>query len=278
MLQKNFILHEYGKQYHWEGAGALSIKTFRNGKALYDVGRGLYAVDDSCYLILNQGQRYSITIDSDFSLESFCVFFKDGFVEAVNRSLTWNADRLLVDPGIDRQDALHFVEKNYLHDEILSPALVRLRAASSYHPEWLEEQFHDLAERLLLVHTKVRCDMDRVSAIRPSTREELYRRLYRARDFLFAASSQNITLQEMAGVACLSPNHFLRTFKQVFHQTPHQFLTNLRMEQARKLLDKTEMPVTEICFAVGFDSPGSFSWLFRKHFGLSPAQYRTSTR
>lgn len=46
------------------------------------------------------------------------------------------------------------------------------------------------------------------------------------------------------------------------------------MEQARKLLAKTEMPVTEICFAVGFDSPGSFSWLFRKRVGLSPAQYR----
>lgn len=278
MLQKNFLLHEHGKQYHWEGTGSLSIKTFRNGKALYDVGRGLYAVDDSCYLILNQGQRYSITIDSDSRLESFCIFFKDGFVEGVNRSLTWKADRLLEDPEFERQDILHFVEKNYPHEEILSPALVRLRAASSNDPAWLEEQFHDLAERLLLVHTKVQCDMDRVSAIRTSTREELYRRLYRARDFLFAASSQNITLEEMAGIACLSPNHFLRTFKQVFHQTPHQFLTNLRMERAKILLSKTKISVTEVCFAVGFESPGSFSWLFRKHFCLSPAQYRTSIR
>jgi AraC-like DNA-binding protein len=82
----------------------------------------------------------------------------------------------------------------------------------------------------------------------------------------------------MAAVACLSPNHFLRTFKQLFHQTPHQYLISKRLEEARRLLSLTEMPVTDVCFSVGFESLGSFSWLFRHRTGVSPEAYRRQKR
>jgi AraC-like DNA-binding protein len=78
----------------------------------------------------------------------------------------------------------------------------------------------------------------------------------------------------MAQVACLSPNHFLRTFKQVFRQTPHQYLIDVRLIKAKQLLTETNRPITDICMAIGFDSLGSFSTLFRRRTGLSPAQYR----
>jgi transcriptional regulator GlxA family with amidase domain len=66
-------------------------------------------------------------------------------------------------------------------------------------------------------------------------------------------------------------NHFMRTFKQALHQTPQQYLTRIRLERAQELLAQ---PVTDICFAVGFESLGSFSWLFRQRIGLAPEAYR----
>ena len=63
-------------------------------------------------------------------------------------------------------------------------------------------------------------------------------------------------------------------FKQAFGQTPMQFLQARRLDEARRLLSGTDQPVTAICLAVGFESLGSFSWLFRKRFGLSPRQFR----
>ena len=63
-------------------------------------------------------------------------------------------------------------------------------------------------------------------------------------------------------------------FKLAFHQTPIQFLQECRLAAARRLLVATDEPVTSICLAVGFESLGSFSWLFRKRFGLSPRQFR----
>jgi AraC-like DNA-binding protein len=133
-------------------------------------------------------------------------------------------------------------------------------------------------ERLLQVHQNVYREMARLPAARPATREELYRRLHRVKDYVAASFDQPITLDDIALIAGLSPNHLLRTFKQVFHQTPHQFLTAQRLEHARRLLRSTDRSVTDICLSVGFESLGSFSWLFRRHVGVSPAAYRREIR
>ncbi|MCM3869372.1 MAG: AraC family transcriptional regulator [Pyrinomonadaceae bacterium] len=278
--QATHVLHERGFQHHWQGVGPLSIKCFFQGRAFYDVGVGRYAVDDSSYLILNDGQTYSVDIESENEIESFCIFFEHGLAESVQRSLTSKTSQLLDEPD-QPGSANNFFEKTYAHDEILSPALLRLRAQTSgarLETVSLAEQLHEVMERLLLVHAQVRRQVESISAVRATSREELYRRLHRARDYAAACFDEPITINDMARVACLSTNHFLRTFKQAFHQTPHQYLTRIRLERAQGLLTKTDQPVTDVCFAVGFESLGSFSWLFRQRVGLAPEAYRKAKR
>jgi len=79
-------------------------------------------------------------------------------------------------------------------------------------------------------------------------------------------------------VAALSPFHFQRMFKQAFGRTPMQVLQTARLEAARRLLAHTGDDITSICFAVGFESLGSFSWLFRRRFGISPRAFRENRR
>jgi AraC-like DNA-binding protein len=274
----SFILHEKGyRRYHAEGTGSLSIKSFYNGQAFYEVGRGRFAVDDNSYLILNHGQPYSIAIDSARPMDSFCIFFASGFAEEVHRSLSTNTVRLVDAPETPAVPSINFFEKTYPHDDILSPALRQFRtllAQRKDEPGWIQEQLHKIMQRLLQVHRQIYKEVEALHAVRASTREELYRRLHRARDYAHAMFEQAITLDEMAKIACLSPNHFLRTFRQIFRQSPHQYLTALRLERAKNLLAGTALPVTEVCYAVGFSSLGSFSWLFRRRFGVSPEAYR----
>jgi AraC-like DNA-binding protein len=279
--QCSFILHERARRHCWQGVGALSVKTFARGAAFYDVGCGRYRVDQHSYLLLNQGQWYSITSEAEDLVESFCVFFEDGLAEEVQYSLATPTPELLDEPQSAAHAPPHFFEKLYAHDEVLSPALTRLRASLETRqdePEWLREQLHFLVQRLLQVHHNVTREVEALPALRATTREELYRRLHRAKDFMASCYEQPLTINELASVACLSPNHFLRTFSQAFQQTPHQFLTARRLESAQKLLLRSELSVTDICFEVGFASLGSFSTLFRKHVGLSPAQFRRRKR
>jgi len=272
-----FILHEKGRQHYWEGIGLLSIKSFSHGRALYDTGRGLYAVDESSYLILNNQQPYSITIESNSVVESFCIFFKANFAEQVYYSLSSEQGKLLDNPVPHNRLPVGFFDKTYPHDRVVSPALLSLKSSLAERKEqagWLEERMHELMQLLLHVREGTKKEALALNAVRVSTREELYRRLIRAKDYISACFDRPLTLKEIASVACLSPNHLLRSFRQAFHQTPHQFLNAKRLEHAQNMLAHSELSVTDICFAVGFESLSSFSRMFRHHTGFSPNEYR----
>jgi AraC-like DNA-binding protein len=100
------------------------------------------------------------------------------------------------------------------------------------------------------------------------------RKLCDARDLMRDCLDQPLTLEDLSLEVDLSAWHFLRAFRQAFGETPHDFLTRVRLERAKELLTITTRPVTEICFDVGFTSLGSFSTLFRRYVGMSPAQFR----
>ena len=97
-----------------------------------------------------------------------------------------------------------------------------------------------------------------------------------ARRFLDRHYDRPITIEQLSREAALSPYHFIRLFRRIYKQTPHQYLVQQRIARAKELLRTTELPITEICIAVGFESLGSFSTLFRKVAGISPSAYRFS--
>jgi AraC-like DNA-binding protein len=102
--------------------------------------------------------------------------------------------------------------------------------------------------------------------------ERIRARLNRA--FMDACYDQPLDLERIAGEASFSRYHFIGLFKQTFDRTPHQYLIHRRIEQAKELLSAGELSVTEVCFAVGFQSLGSFSALFQCSVGQPPKLYR----
>jgi AraC-like DNA-binding protein len=95
----------------------------------------------------------------------------------------------------------------------------------------------------------------------------------RARDAIHARYAEALRLKDLAHEAALSPFHFLRMFRAVFGETPHQYLTRVRIEAAKRLL-LADAPVTDVCFDVGFQSLGSFSALFSRRVGAPPSAFR----
>ena len=274
MNAPGYVLHERGYDYLAEDCpGWLSIKCMSGGQATYETSRGRYAVDGMGYLLLNHGQRYTVAIESPTVVESFCVFFAPETVAEVLDALVTPLDRLLDEPAPRHGQPVGFVERVYPHDAVLTPRLRALRAASG--PE-REEGMAGLLGVLLRAHRQAGEARERMPAVRPAAQAELYRRLHLAHDFLRASLAEPVTLAQAAQVACLSPYHFLRQFQAAFGETPHQFLVRRRLERARGLLARTDWPVEEICLAVGWQSHGSFSTLFRRRFGIAPTEYRKS--
>jgi len=172
---------------------------------------------------------------------------------------------------------LVFFEKSYERHPILSRQLEFLKHNYSFYkadPLWLDEQFHTMMRTILHIQKDTLKEIDSLSSQRFSTREELFRRLHTAHDYILAYYNRTISLQEIAQVACLSPNHLLRNYPLLFRKTPHQHITDLRIAKAIKLLDKLEFSVTDIAFEVGYQTIVSFTKIFKQKTGLSPNQYR----
>src|SRR5579872_6362762 len=95
----------------------------------------------------------------------------------------------------------------------------------------------------------------------------------RAIRFIYEKYSEPLSLADIANSAIVSRFHFCRTFKDAIGVTPGRYLSAIRIYQAKRMLLNTRMNVTDIAFAVGFNSLGSFSNHFTDSVGLAPGRF-----
>ena len=107
---------------------------------------------------------------------------------------------------------------------------------------------------------------------------ELLRRLLRAKDRMDAASEEAWPVRRLAQVSGLSEAHFAHSFKQAFGIPPHRYQLTRRIERATTLLRDTDWPITEIAFATGWQSLGTFGRTFRDITGDSPSAIRARAK
>ncbi len=257
----------------------LSVKAVARGSAVYTTPRARYLVDADRFLVLDAGQEYSLHIAAGTDTRTVCPFLQPGFLGHAARCRDSTPGRLLDEPAAAGADP-GLYERLYPRDGgRLAARLRALQSRLQRRPAagpWLEDFFYDLAAALLDLRDGVRREVEAFPGRRPATRAELYRRLHRARDYLDSCFAERLTVERVARVAHLSPYHFHRAFRLAFGRTPMRHLQERRLQAARRLLAETDRPVTLVGLEVGFESLGSFSWLFGRRFGLSPRQFRAA--
>ncbi len=102
--------------------------------------------------------------------------------------------------------------------------------------------------------------------------------LKKVKAFIAAEGTRDISIADLAKVTNYSTVHFSPMFKLATGQTPHQYLINYRIDQAKQLLQTTEIPIVDIAYQVGFNSHAHFSTQFRRIVGVTPQAYRVSFR
>ena len=100
------------------------------------------------------------------------------------------------------------------------------------------------------------------------------RRLRRARDRMDRDYALPLDVPALARGAYMSPGHFQRSFRAAYGETPYSYLMTRRIERAMALLRRGDLGVTEVCFAVGCSSLGTFSTRFTELVGMPPSAYR----
>lgn len=272
-LQQRAVLCGGGYAHHAEAVMPLSVKSFRGGTAHYATARGRYAVDEGSWLIINDQERYTIDFRSETLMHSTVVFFPSGWVDTVARVYREREERLLDEPAATGAP-VWFLETVMPGDDEVCPRLRVLDTACrgrTVSEDWLEERLRELLSVMILSQRDHRRRADRIPAARPATREELYRRVCRGRDFLGATALTAPRLTEAAQAASLSVFHFQRSFKAAFGETPHQFTTERPLTHARRLLETTDTAATEVAAAVGYESYSAFHAAYRRRYAESPS-------
>lgn len=277
-VEQNIILNgRFSYLYYPEHWTTLSLKFAFGGIEQYILGDMKYSVEGSHYLILNRDTVYKSLISSQTPVESFTLNFTSEFAEDVFYS-SFNNDQYLLDfPEVRDRHPVNFFQKLYRADgqifELVDGLREKVKLGTSAACE-LEEDLHGILEhtfRTQLTESKL---ADSVGSMKRSTRIELYLRLSRAKDYMTSNFGEQVDINKLAAIACMCPHHFLRKFKSSFGISPHKFLTSVRLDNAKRLLEETSLSVTEICISSGYESLSAFGELFRKTFGSWPDSYR----
>jgi AraC-like DNA-binding protein len=104
--------------------------------------------------------------------------------------------------------------------------------------------------------------------------EEIEKAVLRAIETMHDRLGEQLTIDDLAQAAIFSKFHFSRVFQRVTGLSPGRFLSAVRLQEAKRLLAETSLPVTEISVRVGYSSVGTFSSRFKGSVGVSPTTYR----
>ena len=96
----------------------------------------------------------------------------------------------------------------------------------------------------------------------------------RAREYIHNNYKNDISLDDVSREIDISPYYFSKIFKEAMGENFIEYLTNIRIEKAKELLDNTDMSMKEICIEVGYSNPNYFSRIFKKNVGVTPTEYK----
>jgi AraC family transcriptional regulator len=255
----------------------LSIRAAWGGVEYCHVNGRTIAVDDDNFLILNHGQIYSTSIRAMQPVESLSICFRPELVEQVHTEAAASIEQALSRGDSPVERTPEFIENLQPHENTVSPVLRFIRAHLTrgvVDESWYDEQLTFLLARMRNHQESVAQQVDRLALIRPATRREVYRRVGLATDFLHTHYAQDVDLGTLAKMAYLSKYHFLRLFTLVHGITPRTYLQRKRISVAIRLLESTQLTMSEVAASVGFAEESTLVRQTRRWTQLTPRQIR----
>ncbi|HEY0770084.1 MAG TPA: AraC family transcriptional regulator, partial [Sphingobacteriaceae bacterium] len=212
----------------------LSLNFNLDDRQVYRTPSRAYTISPEKYLLLNEGQSFKTLANSCSPNRMVTIAFQVGLADKLLQGLNTVEKQLLDEPFKTPEGKVNFLEKTYLLDLALRNSVDKLTALEDEVrvDEALEELLLELVRRQL----GVRKEIISIKKSRMSTRLEVYRRLHWSLEHLAENFASDITVEDLARVACLSTFHYKRLFAEVFTLSPYQYLIKLRLEKACTLL------------------------------------------
>jgi AraC family transcriptional regulator len=254
--------------------GPLSLFCNISGKSNVAVEKKQVTVLEDFFFITNHDQHYTLEVDTGQRSETFNIHFGEYEADQVLQAMNLTPEKLLDECAFAVPlTRIDLYNKLYHRDVVFNNLVEALKSDTSGKLNE-EEKLHDVLRHLLCQDARVKKIAETIPVLKTATRQEIMRRLLNAVDFIYTFHNKDLTLDELAQASCLSKFHFLRLFKIAFQKTPHQFISELKVHQAKKMLKDPKLEIHTIANSLGFNHASSFSRMFYNQSGYYPSQLR----
>jgi AraC-like DNA-binding protein len=280
LQNNNQICSETVKQvYYPEHISNYSIKTVFNGNASFNIGRRKLNLFPDSFLAINHGTSYSSEVDSTIPVNNLSISFALPFLLDFNKSLCKTTQELLDEPFCKEEISEDFfLETIYPFDGDMKYNIMHLKQQLEQEdPDDLlvnEYLHHCLINYFKVYKNEVLSKSENLDFQNKSTKTEILKRLTLAKEYIISNYNNKIDLENIAQIACLSVNHLMRTFKQAYGKSPHQYLIQVRIDRSKYLLKNSIYTINEIAEIIGFECPSSFIRLFKSINKVTPSKFR----
>ncbi|WP_421824284.1 helix-turn-helix domain-containing protein [Flagellimonas oceanensis] len=251
---------------------SFSLFTNINGTSRIRLGNKELSICEQTLFLGNPFESFHYHIDSTSRIETLNVHLNHGTYTRVMYALTQSHETLL-DRPTGTQTEYRFSDQLHYKDQRMAQLL------SSFQTGMDEGFFMALIQYCLVLDQREKGRSLMVAAAKKSTRDELGKRMARARDHLYGRyMDTTLSVTDVAGEVGMSPYHFIRVFKSVYGVSPYRFIKAIRVERAAHLLRTTSIPVKDIALEVGFEEANALYPVFKDHFHSTPQAYRKKLR
>ncbi|HIB49121.1 MAG TPA: AraC family transcriptional regulator [Flavobacteriaceae bacterium] len=249
-----------------------SVKMVLSGIEKYVINGRPYALSENRFLVVDNNSDVQLNIDAKKEVKGICIFPSKRLLNEVAKTRVSSAETLLDDPFKDYNQKLTHSLFSFTETRtgrFLNQNIAKILDAFKDENSMDFESFYlQLGECVVYDQLELEGKLKAVPSVKKSTQEELYRRIATAKDFMVDNFRQNIVLDDLAQEASLSKFHFTRTFKSLFHLSPYQFLTQLRLGKAKELI-QLGYSYNEVSLLVGFSDGNNLRKALKK-MGSSP--------
>lgn len=254
-----------------------AVKFVSEGTEHYTVNGHHCSIKPGNYLLLNGRKEGKVIIDSKYNVKGICINLTPTMIrETVAQIIRPDA------PVAGPELATFFYGDNFLENQysclntLLGKQVEKL-SAMVHRQELIAEEiqselFYELAFNLISDQSIVFRQLQNIPTVKRNTRNDLFRRLNRGKEYMDANYTVRITIEQIARESAMSEFHFFRLFKKTFGLSPMQYILRARMELAVDLL-KNDCPVSYVAEICGFGDIYAFSKSFKKNKGVSPSEF-----
>lgn len=247
---------------------SFSIFTNEKGSLRLNANNRDLKICEQTFYISNPYESFSYEIDSEETVETFNIHLNyDFYTKALYASL--NSHEELLDKPFDS-------DKNYIFTNQLHIKTHDLKnTIRSYQEDEEELFFTQILTKSLVVDNKEKRKQLQIPAAKKSTKKELARRMYIAKDYIYSNySNADLSVKQLSEEVSMSSFHFLRTFTKMYKISPYQYIKAVRIAKAKQLLKDTSVSITEIAFLVGFKEATAIFPILKKQLAKTPEKYR----